>query len=82
MTPDLFDGYLCTNVSIHDEELIAIIRERDPEWTLPNDDVEDLEDLEELNESWATEVFDIAEQEVQEQVRIYPDEVRGAIRIR
>jgi hypothetical protein len=28
---DLFDGYWCANIGVHDEELIAAIRERDPE---------------------------------------------------
>jgi hypothetical protein len=76
---DLFDGYAGSVVSIYDEELIAAIRERDPEWPPPNDDVEDLD---ELNDSWAIEVSGITEQEVQEQVSVYPDEVRGVIRIR
>lgn len=75
----LFDGYMCTNISIYDEDLIARIRERDPGWPPPNDDVEDLDDL---NDSWATEVSGITEQEVQEEVSMYPDEVRGVIRIR
>ena len=76
---DLFDGYWCSNVGVYDEDLIAMIRERDPEWPPPNDDVEDLDDL---NDSWATEVSGITEQELQEQVSAYPDEVRGVIRIR
>jgi len=76
---DLFDGYWCADIGIHDEELIAVIRERDPEWAPPNDDVEDLD---ELNDSWATEVSGITEQEVQEQVSMFPDEVRGVIRLR
>jgi hypothetical protein len=76
---DLFDGYMCSHVSVYDEDLIAMIRERDPEWPPPNDDVEDLDDL---NDSWATEVSGITEQKVQEQVSAYPDEVRGVIRIR
>jgi hypothetical protein len=29
---DLFDGYWCASIGVHDEELIAAIRERDPEW--------------------------------------------------
>jgi hypothetical protein len=45
----------------------------------PHDDVENLD---ELNESWATEVSGITEQEVQDQVGMYPDEVRGVIRLR
>jgi len=57
----LFDGYMCSDVSIYDERLIAMIRERDPGWPPPNDDVEDLDDL---NNSWATEVHGITEQEV------------------
>jgi hypothetical protein len=76
---DLFDGYMCSPVSVYDEDLIAMIRERDPAWPLPNDDVEDLDDL---NDSWATEVSGITEQKVQEQVSAYTDEVRGVIRIR
>jgi hypothetical protein len=79
MPADLFDGYMCTNISVYDEALIAAIRERDPEWPPPNDDVEDLD---ELNDSWAIEVGSISEQEVQEQVSAYPDEVRGVIRLR
>ena len=74
----LFDGNWCTNIGIDDEELIATIRERDPEWPPPNDDVEDLDDL---NDSWATEVSGITEQDVQKQVSMYPDEVR-VIRLR
>jgi hypothetical protein len=75
---DLFDGYMCTNIGTDDEELIAAIREHDPEWRPPNDDVENLD---ELNDSWATEVFGITEREVQEQVSMYPDEVRGVTRL-
>jgi hypothetical protein len=62
---DLFDGYMCTDISVYDEDLISMIRERDPEWPPPNDDVEDLNDL---NESWAIEVSGITEHEVQERV--------------
>jgi hypothetical protein len=76
---DLFDGYMCSDVSVYDEHLIAMIRERDPEWPPPNDNVEDLDDL---NDSWATEVSGITEQEVQEEVGMHPDEIRGVIRIR
>jgi hypothetical protein len=68
-----------TYISVYDEDLISMIREQHPEWPPPNDDVEDLNDL---NDSWALEVSGIAEQEVHEQVSRYPDEVRGAIRIR
>jgi hypothetical protein len=42
---DLFDRYMCKNIGIYDEELIAAIRERAPEWPPPNDDVEDLDEL-------------------------------------
>ena len=73
---DLFDGFMCTYVSVYDEELITAIQERDPEWPPPNDDVEDLD---ELNDSWAIEVSGITEQEVQEQVGFYPNEVRGVM---
>ena len=45
-------------------------------WPPPNDDVEDLD---EVNDSWAIEVSGITEQEVQEQVGFYPDEVRGVM---
>jgi hypothetical protein len=76
---DLFDGYMCTYIGVYDEGPIAAIRERDPEWPPPNDDVEDLD---ELNDSWAIEVSGITEEEVQEQVRVYPNEVRGVIRLR
>ena len=76
---DLFDGYVCTYISVYDEDLISTIGEQDPDWPPPNDDVEDLNDL---NDSWAIEVSGITEQEVQEQVSMYPDEVRGVIRIR
>jgi hypothetical protein len=76
---DLFDDYMCTVVSSEDEELIAIIQERDPEWVPPQDDDEDLD---EFNDSWAMQVFDITEQQVQDLASMYPDEVRGAIRIR
>jgi hypothetical protein len=76
---DLFDGYMCTNVSAYDEDLISVIREQDPEWPPPNDDVEDLNDL---NDSWAIEVSGITEQQVQEQVSAYRNDVRGVTRIR
>lgn len=76
---DLFDGYVCSDVGVYDEELITIIGEKDPDWPPPNDDVEDLD---ELNDSWATEVSGITEQEVREQVSMYPDEVRGVIQLR
>jgi hypothetical protein len=76
---DLFDGYMCTYISVCDKKRISMIREQDPDWRPPNDDVEDLNDL---NDSWAIEVSGIADQEVQEQVSIYPDKVRGVIRIR
>lgn len=75
----LFDGYMCTDVSVHDEKLISMIHQQDPEWPPPNDDVEDLNDL---NDSWATMVYDITEEEVQEQISIYEDEVRGVLRIK
>jgi hypothetical protein len=55
---DLFDGYWCANVRVYDEELITAIREHNPEWPPPNDDVEDLD---ELNDSWAAEVSGITE---------------------
>jgi hypothetical protein len=70
---------MCTYITVYDEDLISMIREQDLEWPPPNDDVEDLNDL---NDSWAIEVSGIAEQEVQEQVSMYPDEVRRVIRIR
>jgi hypothetical protein len=76
---DLFDGYVCTYISVYDEDLVSTIREQDPDWPPPNDDVENLNDL---NDSWAIEVSGITEQEIQEQVSMYPDEVRGVIRIR
>ena len=53
---DLFDGYWCRNVSIDDDDDIAMILKHDPEWPPPNNDVEDLDDL---NDSWATEVSGI-----------------------
>jgi hypothetical protein len=76
---DLFDGYMCTYVSVYDEEIIAAIRQHDPEWSPPNDDTEDLD---ELNSSWTIEVSGITDQEVQEQVALYPDEVRGVMQLR
>jgi hypothetical protein len=76
---DLFDGYMCTYISIYDEDLISMIGEQDPDWPPPNDDVEDLNDL---NDSWAIEVSGITEQKIQEQVSMYPDEVRGVIWMR
>jgi hypothetical protein len=76
---DLFDGYMCIYISVDDEDLISVIREQDPEWSPPNDDVEDLNDL---NDSWAIEVSGITDQEVHEQVSTYPDEIRGVIRIK
>jgi hypothetical protein len=76
---DLSDGYLFTNISVYNEDLIAKIRQQDPEWPPPNDNVEDPDDL---NDSWATEVSGITEQEVQEEVSMYPDEVRGVFRLR
>jgi hypothetical protein len=74
----LFDGFWCTDVGVYDVELIAMIREQDPEWPPPNDDVEDLNDL---NSSWAIRVSGITEREVREEVGEYPDEVRGVIRL-
>jgi hypothetical protein len=56
-----------------------MIGEQDPDWPPPNDDVEDLNDL---NDSWAIEVSGITEQKIQEQVSMYPDEVRGVIWMR
>jgi hypothetical protein len=76
---DLFDGYTCTYISVEDKDLISRIREQDPNWPPPNDDVEDLNDL---NDSWAIEVSGVTDQEVHEQVSLYPDEVRGVIRIK
>jgi hypothetical protein len=75
---DLFDGYQCSNVSVYDDDLIAMIRAQDPEWPPPNDDVEDLDNL---NESWAIEVAGITEQEARDETSMYPDEIRGLMRI-
>jgi hypothetical protein len=46
--------------------------------SVPNDDVKDLD---ELNNSWTIEVSGITDQEVQDQVGLYPDEVRGVMQL-
>jgi len=73
----IFDGYRLNEPSTMDEaeRYIALILERDPEWPLPNYDVEDLADL---NSSWMLIVSGITEDEVRAETEEFlGEEVRG-----
>ncbi|ADD40041.1 hypothetical protein [Stackebrandtia nassauensis] len=73
------DGYWLTPVGVDDPDLLSMIRDRDPEWEPPNDDVENLDDL---NNSCALVVSTITEKEIVERTAEVRKSLRGYIRIK
>lgn len=76
--PGLFDDYWCNEVGAGDEELLVMIRDRDPEYPLPDDDAGGPDNL---DDSWAIEVSGITGEEVQERTGLLsPGMIRGVMR--
>ena len=78
---NMFDGFMIREPSSMDEaaDLIEGIVAIDPEWPIPNYDVEDLAFL---NSSFVLQVWDATEQEVREEVNFFRPEARGFFRLR
>jgi hypothetical protein len=77
----MFDGFMLREPSSMDEaeDLIQDILLKDPEWPIPNYDVEDLAFL---NSSFILEVRDATEQEIREEVDFFRPEARGYFQLR